>query len=87
MAININYDDIESELKEYVKNPTILVNRDDVPYEFQDAKSRLKRRRYDVKIPYKLYMFMVQNHIDKNILSEFASGLFLNYISIKNIYC
>lgn len=87
MAININYDSIEDELQEYIKNPTVLVNRDDIPYEYQQSRSRLKYRRYGIPIPCKLYMFMVQNHISKLLLSEFASGFFLDYIKLKNNYC
>ena len=79
---------IKKQLIEYISTPTVLVNKDDVPYEFKKGGSinRLKRRRNNKDIPLELYSFVVENNISKNQLREFASGLFLNYVETTKIY-
>jgi hypothetical protein len=79
---------IKKQLMDYIKQPAILVNKDDVPYEYRDGGSvaRLKRRRANVDIPYQLYEFIVENNITRNQLREFGSGLFLNYVETSKIY-
>ena len=79
---------IRDQLIEYIKQPTVLVNKEDVPYEFKDSGSvnRLKRRRMEDDIPLQLYSFVLSNHVTKNQLREFSSGLFLNYINTTGIY-
>lgn len=79
---------VHNQLNDYIKNPTVLVTKDDVPYEFKTGGSvtRLKRRRYVKDIPFQLISFAMINHVQKNQLQEFASGLFLNYVEITKIY-
>ena len=79
---------IHDQLNEFIKNPTVLVTKDDIPYEFKSTGSvaRLKRRRYVEKIPFQLISFVMVNNISKNQLREFASGLFLNYVEMSKIY-
>lgn len=81
-------DTIKKQLIEYISTPAVLMNKDDVPYEFKKSGSinRLKRRRNNDDIPLQLYAFVVSKNISKNQLREFASGLFLNYIETSNIY-
>lgn len=85
----MEYNDIiKKQLIEYISTPAVLMNKDDVPYEFKKSGSinRLKRRRNNDDIPLQLYAFVVSKNISKNQLREFASGLFLNYIETSNIY-
>ena len=81
-------DTIKEQLVELIKEPAVLMTKDEVPYEFMKSGSinRLKRRRDCSNIPFELYSFIVSNNISKNQLREFASGLFLNYIETSNIY-
>lgn len=85
----MKYNDvIKNQLIEYISTPAVLVNKDDVPYEYKKGGSinRLKRRRNNTDIPIQLYAFVLSENISKNQLREFASGLFLNYIETSNIY-
>ena len=79
---------IKQQLLDYIKTPTVLMNRDGGPYEFKTSGSinRLKRRRDKEDIPLELYSFIISNGVSKNQLREFASGLFLNYVETSNIY-
>ena len=81
---------IKKQLENYIKQPTVLVSKDDVPYEYRKEGSinRLKRRRYndELNIPLQLYSFLVSNNVSKNKFREFASGLFLNYIELDSTY-
>lgn len=81
-------DTIKKQLTEYIGTPAVLMNKDDVPYEYKKNGSinRLKRRRNNEDIPLQLYSFIVAKNISKNQLREFASGLFLNYIETSKIY-
>lgn len=82
-------ENIKKQLEKYIEEPTILMFKDERPYEYKESGSinRLKRRRMeDVDIPLQLYSFIVMNNISKNQLREFASGLFLNYIELANTY-
>lgn len=78
---------IEKSLVEYIKTPAILVDKNNVPYEYRQSGSitRLKRRRFNT-VSINLYAFLLDNKISKNTLSEFASGNFLNYVEMNNIY-
>jgi len=80
---------IKQQLENYIKEPTILMSKDGVPYEYKKEGSinRLKRRREeDVNIPLQLYSFIVNKNVSKNQLREFSSGLFLNYIELESTY-
>lgn len=79
---------IKKQLEEFIATPAVLVNKDDVPYEYKKGGSinRLKRRRNNYDIPLQLYSFAISKNVTKNQLREFASGLFLNYIETSNIY-
>ena len=81
-------DKIRDQLIEYISTPTVLVTKDDIPYEFKQNGSvnRLKRRRYNDEIPLQLYSFICHNDVSKSQMQEFASGLFLNYIDTTSIY-
>lgn len=81
-------DVIHDQLIEYIATPTVLMTKEEVPYEYKISGSiqRLKRRRNNPEIPLQLYSFIVSNGIPKNQLREFASGLFLNYVETLNIY-
>lgn len=80
--------EVERQLKEFIRTPAVLVDKNDVPYEFRETGSvnRLKRRRYTDNIPLELYFFVLSNNIPKNQLMEFASGIFLNYVDSLAIY-
>jgi len=85
----MQYNDIiKNQLVEYIHTPAVLMDKNDVPYEYKDGGSinRLKRRRNNDDIPLELYSFILSNNISKNQLREFASGLFLNYIETSSIY-
>lgn len=85
----MDYNIIKEQLLEYIKTPTVLVTKDNVPYEFNangGSINRLKQRRYNKNIPLYLYKFLVDNNITKTQLMEFSSGLFLNYIEMSKIY-
>ena len=79
---------IRNQLLDYIKTPAVLMDKNDVPYEYNKNCSinRLKRRRNKEDIPIELYTFILTNGISKNQLREFASGLFLNYIETSSIY-
>lgn len=79
---------IKKQLIDYIYTPAVLMNKDDVPYEYKKGGSinRLKRRRNNENIPIQLYSFIIAKNISKNQLREFASGLFLNYIETSKIY-
>lgn len=87
--MQINYDEtIKDQLYDYIKTPAVLMDKNEVPYEFRESGSinRLKRRRNNNDIPLELYTFIISNNITKNQLREFASGLFLNYVETSKIY-
>lgn len=79
---------IKNQLIDYISTPTVLVTKEDVPYEFKQGGSinRLKRRRYNDEIPMQLYAFICNNDVSKYQMQEFASGLFLNYINNTSLY-
>ena len=86
----MEYDEtIKEQLENYIKEPAILMSKDNIPYEYKKEGSinRLKRRRSeDIEIPLQLYSFLVSNNVSINQFREFASGLFLNYIEMDSIY-
>ena len=86
----MEYDEtIKEQLENYIKEPAILMSKDNIPYEYKKEGSinRLKRRRSEeIEIPLQLYSFLVSNNVSINQFREFASGLFLNYIEMDSIY-
>lgn len=79
---------VKKQLEEYIKTPAVLVDADDVPYEYREKGSvnRLKRRRYGVEIPFELFNFIISNGVSKAKAQEFASGLILNYSENSKIF-
>ncbi len=84
----MDYERVQPQLLELIKNPTVLVDKDNVPPEFRDGGSlnRLKRRRFGCQIPLELYQFAMQHELTKEHMMEFTSGLILNYASTSSIY-
>lgn len=79
---------IKNQLINYITTPAVLMDKNDIPYEYRNGGSinRLKRRRNNDDIPLELYSFILANNIPLNQLREFASGLFLNYVETSSIY-
>lgn len=78
---------VHEQLIDFIKNPTVLTDKDGVPLEY----SNYRRTRYirDIKkdsIPYDLYKFILDNDVEKKHLEEFGSGVFLNFVSSNKIY-
>lgn len=79
---------IKEQLIDYISVPAVLVDKNDVPYEFRGSGglSRLKRRRESNEIPLELFTFAIENGVTRDQMREFASGLFLNYVEMSKIY-
>lgn len=82
---------VSEQLEEFIKIPTVLVTKQDEPYEFKETGSskRFRGRRYlkeDQEIPFELYGLVIQEGVAITKLMEFSSGVFLNYVNQRGIY-
>lgn len=82
---------ISSQLEDFIKIPTVLVTKQDEPYEFKETGSskRFRCRRYlpkDKQIPIELFNLIINQDVPITKLMEFSSGIFLNYVSQRSTY-
>lgn len=78
---------VHQQLVEFIKNPTVLTDKEGVPLEYSNyRRTRYKREIETDSIPYDLFSFILNNEVERKHLEEFGSGVFLNFVSTNKTY-
>lgn len=78
---------IHEQLIDFIKNPTVLTDKEGVPLEYSNyRRTKYVREIPKDSIPFDLYRFILNNNVEKKHLEEFGSGVFLNFISSNKTY-
>ena len=79
--------EVHEQLIEFIKNPTVLTDKEGVPLEYSTyRRTRYIRHIEKDSIPYDLFRFILDHEVEKKHLEEFGSGVFLNFVSTNKTY-
>ena len=80
-------EEVHRQLIEFIKNPTVLTDKEGVPLEYSSyRRTRYARHIEQDSIPYDLFRFILDYEVEKKHLEEFGSGVFLNFVSTNKTY-
>ena len=80
--------DINTEILGIISTPAVLMDKDDIPYEYSDkSMGKMTYKRKEQNISLQLYSLLMAEEISSDEFRKFSSGNIIEYGSISRTYC